>query len=185
MPGANAWLCSVTTRPSTPTADADGYYFADLLEIPNLRQKASLLLQNGRSRLCLGIRPAVDPFLPQRGRWLFMVYGISAGIYRWVLTFSIFYMLHTALRPHRLEVLGQIVAVTAASMLVLMPLVRVIRFFWKPGRVEKVSRPRFILSLAVVAGAVAAAALAPLPYHVYCPLEIGRRRRSDLVELRS
>ena len=68
----------------------DGYYIlSDILEIPNLRQKATSILGRIASKWCLGLKQPEDPFLPQRNQWFFATYTIAAVLYRWVVVFSI------------------------------------------------------------------------------------------------
>ena len=74
-----------------PLLRYDGYYIlSDILEIPNLRQKSSSILQRWMGRLFLGIPSRPDPFLPVRKMWFFASYSIAAVVYRWLIMFSIF-----------------------------------------------------------------------------------------------
>ena len=75
---------------ANPLLRYDGYYIlSDVLEIPNLRQKASTILNRKLGAWCLGLEEPEDPFLPQRKQWLFATYTVASAIYRWVVTFSI------------------------------------------------------------------------------------------------
>ncbi|HPZ82977.1 MAG TPA: hemolysin D, partial [Thermogutta sp.] len=72
------FICSVSTLVfnGNPLLRYDGYYvLADILEIPNLRQKATQLLSRTAAHWFLGIKPPDDPFLPQRNRALFVLYA--------------------------------------------------------------------------------------------------------------
>ena len=83
--GVNAVLLN-----GNPLLRYDGYYIlSDLLEIPNLRQKASETLKRLLGTWMLGLPATPDPFLPQRQRWAFAVYAVASGVYRWFITFSI------------------------------------------------------------------------------------------------
>jgi putative peptide zinc metalloprotease protein len=169
------FVCSVSTIifNGNPLLRYDGYYIlSDILEIPNLRQKATDILNRKLAEWCLGIESPYDPFLPQRNQWLFALYSIAAAIYRWVVVFSILWFLYKMWEPYRLEVIGQMIALASIYGLVAMPLWKVGKFFWIPGRVEKVKKPRLYASLAAVALIVAGVFLVPLPYRVYCPLEV-------------
>ena len=51
---------------ANPLLRYDGYYIlSDILEIPNLRQKASSILNRKLGWWCLGLEEQEDPFLPQ------------------------------------------------------------------------------------------------------------------------
>jgi putative peptide zinc metalloprotease protein len=71
--------------------------------------------------------------------------------------------------------LGQLLAFAGFFGLVVQPLWQLARFFYVPGRMDKVKRHRVVASLAVVATVVAAVVLVPLPFHVDCTLEVQPR----------
>ena len=92
---------------ANPLLRYDGYYIlSDILEIPNLRQKASTILNRKLGKWCLGLEEPEDPFLPKRKQWLFATYTVASAIYRWVVTFSILYFLNKVFEPYGLKVLG-------------------------------------------------------------------------------
>ena len=116
----------------------DGYYIlSDILEIPNLRQKASTILNRKLGKWCLGLEEPEDPFLPKRKQWLFATYTVASAIYRWVVTFSILYFLNKVFEPYGLKVLGQLIASGAIYGLLIQPFVNVYKFFKVPGGWEK------------------------------------------------
>ncbi len=169
------FVCSINTLlfNANPLLRFDGYYIlSDLIEVPNLRQKSSALLHRWLRKVCLGIQPTEDPFLPQRRRGWIAAYTVAAAVYRWVVMFAIIWFLTKVFEPYRLEVLGYLLAAVAIAGLVVMPVVSVVRFFWVPGRLEKVQPMRVAVSLGGLVLAAAAACFLPLPYHVDCSLEI-------------
>src|SRR5262245_18765351 len=184
-PGPLNWTClnvmfisSVSTIMfnANPLLRYDGYYIlSDILEIPNLRQKASTILNRKLGWLCLGLEEPEDPFLPQRRQWLFATYTVASAIYRWVVTFSILYFLNKVFEPYGLKILGQAIALGSIYGLVFQPLWNVYKFFKVPGRLGKVKRVRVYVTLAVIVGAIAAICFVPLPSHIYCPLEVQAR----------
>ena len=161
---------------ANPLLRYDGYYIlADLVEIPNLRQKATKILSHKLGHLMLGIEPPDDPFLPQRNQIFFALYSVAAAVYRWFVLASILLFMYQVFKPYGLEVIGQGVIAMSLYGLVAMPLYKLVKFFWVPGRVEKVKKLRMYTSLAVVGAVVAAVILVPLPHSVICPLEIQPR----------
>ena len=104
------FVCSVSTVVfnANPLLRYDGYYIlADLLEIPNLRQKATTILSRKLGEWCLGLEPPDDPFLPQRNQVFFALYSIAAAIYRWVVAFSICWFLYKLFQSYDLKFVGQ------------------------------------------------------------------------------
>ncbi len=169
------FVCSVSTLMfnANPLLRFDGYYIlADLVEVPNLRQKASQLFSRWLGQLCLGIQPAEDPFLPERRRALIAAYTVAAAIYRWVVLLAILWFLTKVFEPYRLQVLGYALAAISLVGLVAMPVAKVVRFFWVPGRLEKVKPMRMTISLGCLAALGLGVCLIPVPYKVRCALEI-------------
>jgi putative peptide zinc metalloprotease protein len=105
------FVCSVGTVlfNGNPLLRYDGYYIlSDLLEIPNLRQKASSILSRKLGAWCLGLKEPADPFLPRRKREWFAAYAVAAAVYRWVVTLAILWFLHKMFEPYRLEIIANI-----------------------------------------------------------------------------
>ena len=154
---------------ANPLLRYDGYYIlADLLEIPNLRSKATSILQRTMGTLLLGIEARPDPFLPARRKWMFVLYSVSAALYRWFITFSIFWFVYRVLEPYGFKVIGQLIACSAIYGLVGIPLVRLYKFFSVPGRFGTVNITRAVASATVFAILCVAVLLIPIPHHVYC-----------------
>ena len=166
---------------ANPLLRYDGYYIlSDVLEIPNLRQKASTILNRKLGKWCLGLEEPEDPFLPQRRQWLFATYTVASAIYRWVVTLSILYFLNKVFEPYGLKVLGQAIALGSIYGLLIQPLVNLYKFFKVPGRLGKVSSVRLYSTSAVAFGVIAAIGFIPLPSHVYAPLEVQARHAASV-----
>ncbi|MCE9630378.1 MAG: biotin/lipoyl-binding protein [Planctomycetia bacterium] len=161
---------------ANPLLRYDGYYIlSDILEIPNLRQKANTILQRAASRWCLGIKQQDDPFLPQRKLGLFALYAVASSLYGWMVTASIFLFVWNVFKPYRLEVLGQVMAMGAVWGLVIRPLQGIIKFFTIPGRRDEVKSLNMLVTAAVAAGVLGGIALIPLPQRVWCATELRPR----------
>jgi putative peptide zinc metalloprotease protein len=173
------FVCSVSTIlfNANPLLRYDGYYIlADLIEIPNLRQKATSILSRKMSEWCLGMEPPEDPFLPERNQVLFALFSVASVIYRWVILTSILFFLHNVFKPYEgLEVFGQILIFMSLIGLVVVPLVKLGKFFYVPGRLDQVKKPYMYTTLGLLIALVLAIFLVPLPYSVICPLEIQPR----------
>jgi putative peptide zinc metalloprotease protein len=172
------FVCSVSTLlfNANPLMRFDGYYIlSDLLEIPNLRQKSAAVVQRKLGSWLLGLRERPDPFLPPRHRWLFAAYAIASSIYGWLVTLSIFWFLYRVLEPYGLKVLGQLLGLGTVVSLLVLPLVRLVRFLHVPARVETVNKSRALLSTGVAAAVAAGVLAIPLPYYVACSFEVQPR----------
>ncbi len=174
------FVCSVSTLMfnANPLMRYDGYYIlSDLTEIPNLRQKASTILHRKAGKWCLGLKEPDDPFLPERHQAFFALYSVASAIYMWLVTFSILYFLYKVLEPYRLQIIGQILAGFSLVSLVGMPLYKLGRFFYLPGRIDQVKKPRLFATLGVLAVVVAAIVFIPLPYRIVTPMEVRAQSR--------
>lgn len=165
------FVCSVSTLlfNANPLLRFDGYYIlSDLIEVPNLRTKASRVLQRFCGQWMLGIEATPDPFMPTRRRWLFALYSILAVLYRWFITLSIFWFLYNLLEPYGLKVIGQAIAMMALWGLIGMPLLQLYRFFSAPGRISTVKPLRFGVTVGIAIMVTAGVLLIPIPHYVRC-----------------
>ncbi len=184
-PGLLNYLCLSTMFVSSvstiifngnPLLRYDGYYIlSDLLEIPNLRQKASSILYRKLAWLCLGLESPDDPFLPQRNQGLFAFYTVAATLYRWFVVLSILFFLNKVFEPYGLKIVGQMIAVMALSTMIGQPLYQLFKYFSVPGRLDRVKKIRLFATIGVLSLVVLAIAYIPLPHHVMTTLEIEPR----------
>ncbi|MDR0520962.1 MAG: hypothetical protein LBH00_03805 [Planctomycetaceae bacterium] len=153
-----------------PLLRYDGYYMlSDYLEIPNLRQKASKILTRQCSQILLGIKPQKDPFLPKQNQIWFALYSIGAFFYRWVITASILFFLYAFFKQYDLKILGHAVAVMSLFSLLVMPMIKVVKFFWIPGRIYQVKLIRFYFSVTILTAVISFILFYPLPHTVIAP----------------
>lgn len=169
------FVCSVSTLlfNGNPLLRYDGYYIlSDLLEIPNLRSKATAVWQRTAGRWLLGIEPPPDPFLPTRNRVGFGLYAVAAALYRWLITFVIFWFVYRILEPYGLQIIGQLLALSALFGLVGAPLLRLRKYFSIPGRWSLVKPIHAVVSMAVMLALLGALLGWPLPHYVYCDFHV-------------
>ncbi|HYO25301.1 MAG TPA: biotin/lipoyl-binding protein [Lacipirellulaceae bacterium] len=161
---------------ANPLLRYDGYYIlSDILEIPNLRQKASAILNRKLGKWCLGLEEPEDPFLPKRHQMLFALYTVASAVYRWIVLFGILYFLNKVFEPYGLTILGQALALASIWGLFFMPARAVYKFFRVPGRWSKVKRPRMYATMVILASLVAAFCLVPLPSRGWALFELQPR----------
>jgi putative peptide zinc metalloprotease protein len=172
------FICSVSTIlfNANPLLRFDGYYIlADIVEIPNLRQKASTILNRKLAKWCMGLEEPEDPFLPQRNQIFFALYTVAAVVYRWMIMVGILFFLYKVFEPYGLKVLSQMLAFMSIGSLLVMPLWNLGKFFYVPGKIHQVKRKNINATLAVLGLIAAFVLFVPLPYRVMCPLEIKPR----------
>lgn len=142
-------VCSVSTIVfnANPLMRYDGYYIlADLLEIPNLRDRSNRFLQRLVMEHCLGIEVQPEQYMALWRRVLFVLYAIISYIYRWVITFSILYFMSEWLKPYKLGAVSRMLALGAAASMIGWPLYRLGKNIHKRGRLPDMKSGRVTLS---------------------------------------
>ncbi|MDD5261286.1 MAG: biotin/lipoyl-binding protein [Methylacidiphilales bacterium] len=156
-------LASVTTLlfNINPLLRFDGYYiFSDWVQIPNLGQRSTLhlkyLLEHYvfRSRFAVGVARS-----PAEARWL-GVYGVTSGLYRIVLLWSIFFVL----AEHFLG-LGLVLAAVTVVLWVVVPSVRFVRYILHDPVLEAVRSRAITLTFGGLAVILVFLWLIPFPNH--------------------
>jgi putative peptide zinc metalloprotease protein len=171
-------VCSVSTVVfnGNPLMRYDGYYvLADWLEIPNLRDRSNRYLQRIVMEHCLGIEVQPEPYMELWRRILFVTYAVVSYVYRWVITFVILKFMATFLKPYKLEIISNMLALLAAGSMVGWPLYRLGKNIHKRGRLPDMKSVRVTLSAIALAAVVLAFFLLPLP--------VSRVRQSGLVQI--
>jgi putative peptide zinc metalloprotease protein len=171
-------VCSVSTVMfnGNPLMRYDGYYvLADWIEIPNLRDRANRYLQNLAMEHCLGIEVQPEPYMELGRRILFVTFAVVSYVYRWVVTFIILKVMATFLKPYKLEVISEMLAVGALASMIGWPLYRLIKNVKKRGRLPDMKPIRVTISACVVA--------AILFFIFFVPVPISRIRQAGYVDV--
>ncbi len=171
-------VCSVSTIVfnANPLMRYDGYYvLADLLEIPNLRDRSNRFLQRVVMEHCLGIELNPETYMALWRRILFVAFAVISYVYRWVVTFSILYFMSRWLEPYKLGVVSGMLAMGAAASMVGWPLYRLGKGMHKRGRLPDMKRVRVTLS-SIAVGAV-------VLFFFAVPLPVSRVRQPALVQV--
>lgn len=161
---------------ANPLMRYDGYYIlSDLLEIPNLRSKASTLVSSFARRFFFGGRVERDPFLPAKHRFLLASYAIASAVYRWVVAASILWFLYKLTEPYGFKIIGQLLAICSLVGLVGVPLYSAVMFFKTSWMMEDGKMTRAIGRASIVAAVIIALCFVPLPYYVRCAMRLQPR----------
>lgn len=154
---------------ANPLMRFDGYYMmSDFLEIPNLRQKADKHLRDTFAWCCLGIESQRDPFMPDTGKFGFIVYAISAAVYRWFIMFGITLFLYTVLKPYDLQSIGITLAVVSVVTFIGGILHNIYKIISAP-RTEPMNYFKVSATLTVTAAVILGILWIPVPMHFEAP----------------
>ena len=159
-------ICSVSTVVfnGNPLMRYDGYYvLADWIEIPNLRDRANRYIQNLAMEYCLGIEVPPEQYMEPWRRFLFLTFAVVSYVYRWVIKFVILKFMATFLKPYKLEVVSELLAVGALASMVGWPMYRLIKNVSKRGRLPDMKPIRVAISATLVASALFVVFFIPMP----------------------
>jgi putative peptide zinc metalloprotease protein len=122
-----------------PLLRFDGYYIlSDLVEIPNLNQRALRQLRHLCERYLFGIKKSVSPTdRKKEGFWL-VVFGIASGIYRVIVFGGILLIV-----ADRFFIIGIIMAAVCAISWVMVPTWRFLSYLASSPALDR-TRPRAI-----------------------------------------
>ncbi|MFW5915122.1 MAG: efflux RND transporter periplasmic adaptor subunit [Planctomycetota bacterium] len=147
-----------------PLLRFDGYYvLTDLVEIPNLRQKATQYLGYLFDRYFLGVQEEHGPPVKEKDVHTLVIYGILRGIYRIFIILSIGFFLYSLFEP-----LGIFMWVSSAYGMIVMPVYQHGRDLARKYRAGSV-KIRYMLILLLAISAVAGLFFMPIPYSVEAP----------------
>lgn len=146
---------------ANPLMRFDGYYIlSDLLEIPNLMQRSTAMLNYHAQRIVYRMKDVQPPTTQPGERRALLVYGTLALAYRVFLFISI-----TLYVMGKLFAIGLVLAIWTAAMWFIMPLGKLAHWLaTHPGHAEH--RTRSVLTtIALFAGGLLAVGAIPAPDH--------------------
>ncbi len=144
-----------------PLLKFDGYYvLSDLLEIPNLGSRANKYLVYLVQRYAFGIGGISSPATARGEAGWFLVYALSAAIYRLSILLTI--ALYVA---SKLFFVGIALAIASVATTLLWPVVKVVRFVAASPQLYRHRGRAILTSSAILAAALLLLLAIPLPYN--------------------
>ncbi len=143
-----------------PLLRFDGYYvLCDILEIPNLGQRANRYVSYLLQRYGFGVTWVESPArAPGEPGW-FVFYAVAAFLYRLVITFSIVTLVAT-----RLFVIGVILAVWAVFLMLVLPVLKMIWFLFTSPVLRRQRGRAFVVTGGILGLILAGILAVPLPH---------------------
>ncbi|MBK8913506.1 MAG: HlyD family efflux transporter periplasmic adaptor subunit [Phycisphaerales bacterium] len=166
------FLASVTTVlfNINPLMRYDGYYvLADLLEIPNLRQRATQFCTDLLKRVFVGVRLTHAAPTDLRLGATLLSFGVCAGVYRVVLIFAII-----AIIASKLYLVGLLLGCLVAAGTLWKIGSKVFGYLWFAAETAPVRTRAVALSAALLLGVPAALLLIPVQTGVSASGVLGR-----------
>ena len=144
-----------------PLLRFDGYYIlSDLLEIPNLSQRANNQLTHLFERYLFGVVKSFGPAQSGTEAFWLVVFGITSGIYR-VIVFS-GVLLAVA---DRFLIIGLVMAVVCLISWVTVPIWKLVKYLSASPRLDRVRTRAVAVTVAIAVGLLILLDLVPFPNH--------------------
>lgn len=150
---------------ANPLLRFDGYYvLADWLEVPNLAERSTRLVQAACLRW-LGLDVPAEP-VPSRSPGLLVGYSIARYVYRLFVLVGLLYFLFTFLKPYKLDAVGCVLGGAALLVTVAWPAWGVLQAVMTHRRWPELKPARAWLVLVGLSALVVLFFTLPLPWSV-------------------
>ncbi len=160
-----------------PLLRFDGYYIlSDLLEIPNLSQRANLQLRFFAEKLLFGVRKVESPARTRtEANWL-TTFGITSGIYRVIVFAGVLLVV-----ADKFLILGILMAAVCLISWVTVPVFKFINYLATSPRLDRVRPRAVVVSAALALILVALLQFVPFPHHFRAPGILRATTRSEVI----
>jgi putative peptide zinc metalloprotease protein len=159
-----------------PLLRFDGYYIlSDLLDIPNLHQRATQQLQHVFEHHLFGVKRSESPARTKREAWWLGVFGVVSGVYRVVVFSGILLMV-----ADKFLIIGLVMAAFCLVMWIAVPVIKLVKYLAASPRLDRV-RPRALaVTAAFVGGLLLILQVIPMPAHFRAAGVVRATERSEL-----
>lgn len=159
---------------ANPLLRFDGYYIlSDLLDIPNLHQRATLTVRHLVEYHVFAVRPSRSPARSGREQAWLVTFAIASHVYRLILFGIILIFL-----ADRFLILGVILTLICIVSWIIVPLVRFAAYLAASPRLERTRGRAIGTTLGTLAAALLIFGALPWPHHFRAPGVIEARQHS-------
>jgi putative peptide zinc metalloprotease protein len=159
-----------------PLLRFDGYYIlSDLIEIPNLNQRAARQLRYLSERWLFGVKQADSPAERKGEAIWYATYGISSGIYRVVVFSGVLFAI-----ADRFLVIGMIMAAVCLVSWVTVPVIRFGRYLTTSPQLDRVRSRAFAVTGAIAMVIIILLGVVPFPHGFRAPGVVKTAERTAL-----
>ncbi|MEO8545525.1 MAG: hypothetical protein ABI434_18225 [Burkholderiaceae bacterium] len=144
---------------ANPLLRYDGYYIlCDLIEIPNLAQRANSYYGYLLRRYAFSDREASEPLASRNEKFWFVAYAPAAFVYRAMIALSIALFI-----ANRYFFIGALLAIWSMAGLIVLPALKSLRFLFTSPALARKRGQAVIVSVAVALGVTLFVTMVPLP----------------------
>jgi putative peptide zinc metalloprotease protein len=160
-----------------PLMRFDGYYIlSDLLEIPNLNQRATMQLRYWAERFLFGVKNSEPPASTRREAGWLAAFGITSGIYRVIVFSGILLVI-----ADRFLIIGIVMAGACLISWAIVPIFRFIQYLASNPRLERVRHRAIGVTACIAAFLMVLLCIVPFPYSFRAPGVVMASQRTEIV----
>jgi len=162
---------------ANPLLRFDGYYIlSDLIEIPNLTQRAGQQLRHLAERYLFGVKKSESPANTRAEAVWLVIFGIASGIYRIIVFGGVLLLV-----ADRFLILGLIMALVCLISWVTVPTGKFIHYLAASPRLDRVRWRAIAVTLGLLGLLLVLLAVIPFPSHFRAPGVVEARERTEVV----
>ncbi len=159
-----------------PLLRFDGYYIlSDLIEVPNLHQRATAQLKHLFEHYLFGVKKSVSPARTTGGAWGFATFGITSAIYR----VTVFAGILLAIAD-RFLIIGLIMAAVCLISWVTVPAIKFVQYLASSPRLTRVRGRAIAVTGALAAVLLVIFQIVPFPHHYRAPGVVRATQRTEI-----
>lgn len=160
-----------------PLMRFDGYYIlSDLLEIPNLNQRATMHLRHLAEHYLFGVRNSQSPAESRREAGWLTFFGIASGVYRVVIFSGVLFVV-----ADRFLIIGIVMALVCLISWVTVPAVRFVRYLASSPRLDRVRARAVTVTAGFVCFVILLFDVVPFPCSFRAPGVVKASQRTEVV----
>ncbi|WP_085442210.1 site-2 protease family protein [Magnetofaba australis] len=162
---------------ANPLMKFDGYFIlSDLLDIPNLYQRAQKQVYGLAERLLFGVEAGEPVAHDAREAWQLTLYGVAGACYRVLLFVGLFFYV-----VNQYLILGLLMGLSLALAWTVMPLIKLLRYLRSSPRLQGRRMRAVTVSAGLILGAAAVIGGAPVGQTLYAPGVVEAERFAETV----
>lgn len=148
-----------------PLLRFDGYYiFSDLVDVPNLHQRASEQLTHLAERYLLGYRDSRSPAQTMTGALGLTAFGLASNVYRLFVSLGIVFFV-----ADRFLLVGLVMAAFCVFAWTVLPLGQLLHYLLTSPKLARTRLRAWLVAGGAVGGVVALLAIIPAPVRFRAP----------------
>jgi len=160
-----------------PLLRFDGYYIlSDLVEIPNLSQRANQQLRHLGERWLFGVKKSESPARSSREKTWLTVFGIASGVYRVIVFGGILLVV-----ADKFFLIGIVMAAVCFVSWITVPVGKFVSYLASSPKLERQRLRAVAVSAVLVAMIVGVLQFVPLPSHFRAPGLVQAREWTQVV----